>query len=177
MKEFAETRLGKGVVVAKDVPNFVGNRMFSYIISDLLEFAIANDYTVDEVDQLTGPLIGRPKTGTFRLLDVVGIDVAALVGENLYEMVPDDDDREVLRGPLGSSVLQTLLAQWPAGREERAGLLQEGSGQLRAGEASGVLICRQLPRARWTICSRRAPVGQAWTRLETRPCPTACAAS
>ena len=57
MKAFAETRLGKGVVIAKDVPNFVGNRMFSYIISDLLEFAIANVYTVDEVDQLTGPLI------------------------------------------------------------------------------------------------------------------------
>ena len=131
MKEFAETRLGKGVVVAKDVPNFVGNRMFSYIISDLLEFAIANDYTVDEVDQLTGPLIGRPKTGTFRLLDVVGIDVAALVGENLYEMVPDDDDREVLRGPLGSSVLQTLLAH---------GLLGAKSGQgfyKRAADSSG----------------------------------------
>ncbi|MDE0182537.1 MAG: 3-hydroxyacyl-CoA dehydrogenase NAD-binding domain-containing protein [Caldilineaceae bacterium] len=131
MKAFAETRLGKGVVVAKDVPNFVGNRMFSYIISDLLEFAIANDYTVDEVDQLTGPLIGRPKTGTFRLLDVVGIDVAALVGENLYEMVPDDDDREVLRGPLGSSVLQTLLA---------SGLLGAKSGQgfyKRAADSTG----------------------------------------
>ena len=61
MKAFAQTRLGKGVVIAKDVPNFVGNRMFSYIVSDLLEFAIANGYTVEEVDRLTGPLIGRPK--------------------------------------------------------------------------------------------------------------------
>ena len=120
MKEFAEKRLGKGVVIAKDVPNFVGNRMFSYIMSDLLEFAIANDYTVEEVDQLTGPLIGRPKTATFRLLDVVGIDVAALVGENLYDLIPDDEDRDILRGPLGSEVLMTLLHN---------GLLGAKSGQ------------------------------------------------
>ena len=97
------------MVIAKDEPNFVGNRMFSYIMSDLLEFAIANDYSVEEVDQLTGPLIGRPKTATFRLLDVVGIDVAALVGENLYDLIPDDEDRDILRGPLGSEVLMTLL--------------------------------------------------------------------
>ncbi len=131
MKEFAETRLGKGVVVAKDLPNFVGNRMFSYIISDLLEFAVANDYAVDEVDRLTGPLIGRPKSATFRLLDVVGIDVAALVGEHLYEMVPDDADREILRGPLGTAVLQTLLAN---------GLLGAKSGQgfyKRAADSAG----------------------------------------
>ncbi len=109
MKEFAEKRLGKGVVVAKDVPNFVGNRMFSYIMSSLLEFAIANDYTVEEVDRLTGPLLGRPKTATFRLLDIVGIDVAALVGDNLYDLIPDDEDRDALRGPLGTQVLMTLL--------------------------------------------------------------------
>ena len=120
MKEFAEKRLGKGVVIAKDVPNFIGNRMFSYIQSSLLEYAIANDYTVEEVDRLTGPLIGRPKTATFRLLDVVGIDVAALVGEHLYDMIPDDEDRDTLRGPLGSEVLMTLLQN---------GLLGAKSGQ------------------------------------------------
>ncbi|MCY3901161.1 MAG: 3-hydroxyacyl-CoA dehydrogenase NAD-binding domain-containing protein [Caldilineaceae bacterium] len=120
MKAFAEKRLGKGVVIARDVPNFVGNRMFSYIISSLLEFAVANDYTVEEVDRLTGTLIGRPKTATFRLLDVVGIDVAALVGEHLYDMIPDDEDRDTLRGPLGSEVLMTLLQN---------GLLGSKSGQ------------------------------------------------
>ncbi len=120
MKAFAEKRLGKGVVIARDVPNFVGNRMFSYIMSSLLEFAVANDYTVEEVDRLTGTLIGRPKTATFRLLDVVGIDVAALVGEHLYDMIPDDEDRDTLRGPLGTEVLMTLLQN---------GLLGAKSGQ------------------------------------------------
>ena len=120
MRAFAEKRLGKGVVIAKDVPNFVGNRMFSYIQSSLLEFAVANDYTVEEVDRLTGTLIGRPKTATFRLFDVVGIDVAALVGEHLYDMIPDDEDRDTLRGPLGTEVLMTLLQN---------GLLGAKSGQ------------------------------------------------
>ncbi|MEZ4636765.1 MAG: 3-hydroxyacyl-CoA dehydrogenase NAD-binding domain-containing protein [Caldilineaceae bacterium] len=109
MKTFAETRLGKGVVIAKDTPNFVGNRMFSIIQSDLMEFAIENGYTVEEVDRLTGPLIGRLKTGTFRLGDVVGIDVMGLVGENLYGMVPADEDREILRGEYSSAVIKLLM--------------------------------------------------------------------
>ena len=109
MKTFAETRLGKGVVIAKDTPNFVANRMFSIIQSDLMEFAIENGYTVEEVDRLTGPLIGRPKTGTFRLGDVVGIDVMGLVGENLYGMVPNDEDREILRGRHSSAVIKLLM--------------------------------------------------------------------
>ena len=120
MKAFAEKRLGKGVVVAKDVPNFVGNRMFSYIMSSLLEYAIEKGYSVEEVDLLTGPLIGRPKTATFRLFDVVGVDVAALVGENLYDLIPGDADRDVLRGPLGTAALKTLLND---------GLLGAKSGQ------------------------------------------------
>ena len=132
MKAFAEKRLGKGVVIAKDVPNFVGNRMFSYIMSSLLEFAIANGYTVEEVDRLTGALIGRPKTATFRLLDVVGVDVAALVGENLYELTPDDADRDILRGPLGLAVLGTLLKNNLLGAKSGQGFyktVRDGQGR------------------------------------------------
>ena len=109
MKEFAERALGKGVVVCKDTPNFVANRMISFIQSDVMEFAIENGYTVEEVDKLTGPLLGRPKTGTFRLNDVVGIDVMAMVGENLYGMIPHDEDREVLRGEYGTTLMKTLV--------------------------------------------------------------------
>jgi 3-hydroxyacyl-CoA dehydrogenase len=109
MREFGENVLGKGVVVCKDTPNFVANRMISFIQSDIMEYAIENGYTVEEVDRLTGPLLGRPKTGTFRLNDVVGIDVMAMVGENLYHMIPDDEDREILRGEYGSAVMQTLV--------------------------------------------------------------------
>jgi len=109
MKDFAENVLGKGVVVCKDTPNFVANRMISFIQSDVMEFAIENGYTVEAVDALTGPLLGRPKTGTFRLNDIVGIDVMALVGGNLYDLIPDDEDREILRGEYGSAVMKLLV--------------------------------------------------------------------
>jgi 3-hydroxyacyl-CoA dehydrogenase len=72
LREFAGRTLGKGVVVCKDTPNFIANRMISYIISRLMEFAVAQGYTVEEVDYLAGPLIGRPRSGLFRLLDVIG---------------------------------------------------------------------------------------------------------
>ena len=132
MKAFAEKRLGKGVVVAKDVPNFVGNRMFSYIQSSLLEYTIANGYSVEEVDLLTGPLIGRPRTATFRLLDVVGVDVAALVGENLYDLIPGDADRDILRGPLGTAALNTLLKDGHFGAKSGQGFyktVRDGQGK------------------------------------------------
>jgi 3-hydroxyacyl-CoA dehydrogenase len=109
LRHFAERVLGKGVVICKDTPNFVANRMISFIQSDIMEYAIANGYSVEEVDRLTGPLLGRPKTGTFRLSDIIGIDVLALVSENLYEMIPDDEDREVLHGPLGTTLLKSLI--------------------------------------------------------------------
>ncbi|MCB0043782.1 MAG: 3-hydroxyacyl-CoA dehydrogenase/enoyl-CoA hydratase family protein, partial [Caldilinea sp.] len=109
MRDFGETVLGKGVVICKDTPNFIANRMFSYIQSDIIEYAIENGYTVEEVDRLTGPLLGRPKTGTFRLGDVVGIDVMAGVGDNLYDFIPEDEDRGVLRGEYGTAVLKALV--------------------------------------------------------------------
>lgn len=109
MKDFAENVLGKGVVVCKDTPNFVANRMISFIQSDIMEFAIENGYTVEAVDALTGPLLGRPKTGTFRLNDIVGVDVMALVGSNLYDLIPDDEDREILRGEYSSAVMKLLI--------------------------------------------------------------------
>jgi len=111
LQEFAEMRLGKGVVVCKDTPNFIANRMISFILSDIFEYAIANGYTVEEVDRLTGPLIGRPKTGTFRLSDVIGLDVMALVDENVYDLIPHDPDRDVLRAPHKTAVVNTLMEQ------------------------------------------------------------------
>ncbi len=109
MQSFAEDVLGKGVVVCKDTPNFVANRMISFIQSDVMEFAIENGYTVEAVDALTGPLLGRPKTGVFRLNDIVGIDVMAMVGDNLYPLIPEDEDREILRAEYGTAVMKTLV--------------------------------------------------------------------
>jgi 3-hydroxyacyl-CoA dehydrogenase len=96
---FADERLGKGVVIAKDRPNFIGNRIFCYMTQVRVLFALEHGYSVEEVDSLTGELIGAPKTATFRLLDLVGLDIANHVTANLYDAVPDDEEREVFRIP------------------------------------------------------------------------------
>ncbi|MFQ5436622.1 MAG: 3-hydroxyacyl-CoA dehydrogenase family protein, partial [Anaerolineae bacterium] len=87
---FAETTLGKGIVYCKDTPNFIGNRMMSIDGSFITHYAFSNGYTIEEVDTISGPLIGRPKTATFRLQDLVGIDIAAFVANNLYDLIPHD---------------------------------------------------------------------------------------
>lgn len=97
ISRFADVTLGKGVVICKDRPNFIGNRIFSYDIATTVGYALRNGYSVEEVDSLTGELIGRPKTATYRLLDLVGIDVMLHVQRNLYEALPDDEEREALR--------------------------------------------------------------------------------
>lgn len=121
VKHFGENVLGKGVVICKDTPNFIANRMFSFIISDVMEYAIENSYTVEETDRLTGDLLGRPKSGTFRLGDIVGIDVMALVNENLYPLIPDDEDREILLAPQTVAVLKTLTANKLLGNKSGQG--------------------------------------------------------
>ena len=87
---FIEYRLGKGVVIAKDTPNFIGNRIAFGEAAFALEYILANGYSVEEVDAITGPAIGRPKTATFRLIDLVGVDVWEHVGRNLAPMIPQD---------------------------------------------------------------------------------------
>jgi 3-hydroxyacyl-CoA dehydrogenase len=98
VRTFGEQRLGKGVVLCKDTPNFIANRLASIGGVSVSEYALEHDYTVEEVDAIAGPLIGRPKTASFRLQDLVGFDVASAVASNLYDLIPNDESREVLRG-------------------------------------------------------------------------------
>ena len=113
MKVFGESRLGKGVVICKDTPNFIGNRFGSISGATTLGYILENNYTVEEADAILGPLIGRPRTGMFRLQDLVGLDVSSSVGENLYGLIEHDESREVLR----NSKLRTLrLTQIERGR-------------------------------------------------------------
>lgn len=98
MSEFGRSTLGKGIVLCKDTPNFIANRFGAITGSFIAETALANGYPVAEADMLLGPLIGRPKTGYFRLADLVGLDIRANVLNNLYDAVPHDDYRELLKG-------------------------------------------------------------------------------
>jgi len=92
--EYSDRRLGKGVVVCKDTPNFIANRIGCFFGATVSKITIEDDYTIEEADALTGSLIGLPSTASFRLLDLVGLDVWAHIGPNLHAAIPHDPWRE-----------------------------------------------------------------------------------
>src|SRR5690625_3490585 len=91
MKQFGENTLGKGVVEARDTPNFIGNRIGTYGLLVTVQEMLKAGLTIGEVGTVTGPLIGRPKSATFRTLDVVGLDTFINVANNVYEQVEGDE--------------------------------------------------------------------------------------
>ncbi|HLV93782.1 MAG TPA: 3-hydroxyacyl-CoA dehydrogenase NAD-binding domain-containing protein [Candidatus Acidoferrales bacterium] len=99
LSEFCDLRLGKGVVVAKDTPNFIANRVGTFSVLNVLRQMQELDMTIEEVDACTGPAIGQPKSATFRTADIVGLDVLVHVVRNIYENIPDDESREMYRLP------------------------------------------------------------------------------
>jgi 3-hydroxyacyl-CoA dehydrogenase len=103
---FGEDQLGKGVVLCKDTPNFIGNRIATQGICVLLKAMMDEGLTVEEVDLLTGPVLGRPKSATFRTFDVVGVDTFVLVIRNLHDLLPDSTEREIFTVP---PFVQTML--------------------------------------------------------------------
>jgi len=99
MRTFGERVMGKGVVIAKDTPNFIGNRIGSYSGMQATRYALEHGYGIEEIDAFTGSLIGRPSTATFRLADQVGLDIMVGVAQNLYGLIPEDQFREELIPP------------------------------------------------------------------------------
>ena len=117
VSDFCDRRLGKGVVHAKDTPNFIANRIGSFFGATVQKIMLEDDYAIEEVEALTGPLIGLPRSASFRLLDIIGLDVWASMGRNLHQLAPND--------PWRQRFLPTPLVQEMTGR----GWLGEKSGQ------------------------------------------------
>ncbi|HRF98180.1 MAG TPA: 3-hydroxyacyl-CoA dehydrogenase family protein, partial [Aggregatilineales bacterium] len=128
MVDFGSRKLGKGVVICKDEPNFIGNRFMSMSGMQAMNYALDNDYTVEEVDALTGPLIGRPKTATFNLNDLVGFDIAVHVARNLYPAIPNDPAREVLNHPKATQLSDEMLNRKWLGRKTGQGFYHMRAG-------------------------------------------------
>jgi 3-hydroxyacyl-CoA dehydrogenase len=99
LSEFCDRRLGKGVVVAKDTPNFIANRIGTYSMLNALRLMTSMGMTAEEIDACTGPVVGQPKSATFRTADIVGLDVLIHVVKNIYETVPNDESREAYKVP------------------------------------------------------------------------------
>ncbi len=103
---FADHRLGKGVVIARDTPNFIANHIALYGVMRMIEVLTEGGYTVEEIDAITGPALGRPKSATFRTMDIAGLDVLALVVRNLYDRLPSPERDAFAVPPLLAQLIE-----------------------------------------------------------------------
>lgn len=121
---FLDRRLGKGVVPAKDRPNFIANRVGTFGMMATVHEMIAMDFTPTEIDQITGKAIGHASSATFRTSDLVGLDVLVHVNKNLYPAVPDDEDRDVFQVP---AVIETMLEKKLLGDKTKGGFFKKSN--------------------------------------------------
>jgi len=132
VREFADKKLGKGVVDCKDTPGFIANRIGTYWIVAAVEEALKGQVTVEEADALMGRPMGIPKTGVFALIDLVGIDLMPLVGRSLYDSVPEGDAfREIYAEP---ELMKKMIADGYTGRKGKGGFYRlqvEGDKKIK----------------------------------------------
>ena len=122
LETFLTTTLGKGVVYAKDTPNFIGNRIGVFSILSTMHHTAEFGLGFDEVDALTGPLIGRPKSATYRTADVVGLDTMAHVIKTMADTLPDDPWHKYFDAPVW---LKALIDKGALGQKTRAGIFRK----------------------------------------------------
>ena len=122
--------LGKGVVVAKDTPNFIGNHIALYGVASMLQALVSGRYTIEEIDAITGPAIGRPGSATFRTMDIAGVDVLAQVMRNLHERLPNDADRKAFVVP---PFVEQMIERGQLGEKSGKGFYERRKGA--AGES------------------------------------------
>ena len=126
ISDFAEYTLGKGIVRCKDTPNFIANRIGIFSVLHAIHLMLEEGYTIDEVDAITGPPMGCPRSATFRLGDIIGLDVLVDVANNVYENAPNDERREVFRVP--DFILQMVKKGW-LGEKTAGGFYQRRRGE------------------------------------------------
>ncbi len=126
VSEFGELRLGKGIVPAKDTPNFIANRLFAGSAAFAIDYIIRNEYSIPEVDAITGPPIGNPKTATFRLFDLIGLDVWQHVGRNLLPAIPHDElATRYMKSKLVQNLIDTMVENGWLGNKTKQGFYKQ----------------------------------------------------
>jgi 3-hydroxyacyl-CoA dehydrogenase len=124
---FATLRLGKGVVIAKDTPNFIANHVGLYGVFQTLRELESGEYTIEEIDAITGPALGRPKSATFRTMDIAGIDVVGHVARNLAEQLPDGVTRRAFALP---PLMQALIERGWIGEKSGKGFYERQGSEI-----------------------------------------------
>ncbi len=133
---FGDVVLGKGIVIAKDTPNFIANRIGTFLTMNVLRIMQQDGYTPEEIDALTGPAMGLPKSATFRTLDLVGLDVLAHVVKNLAESLPNDERRELFQLP---DFIVRMLERNLLGEKTQQGFYKKVKGAAQNGDESEIL--------------------------------------
>ncbi len=126
ISRYGEDVLGKGIVYAKDTPNFIANRIGVFGMMYTLRAMEELDLTIEEVDALTGKAMGRPKMATFRLADMVGIDILYHVAKNVYDNAPDDEWREIFKPP---QWLEEMVQKGWLGDKTKQGFYKKVKGE------------------------------------------------
>jgi len=146
MYGFLDERLGKGVVVAKDRPNFIANRIGTFGALHTIRTMLEDGYSIEEVDKITGPAVGRPKSATFRTFDLVGLDVFAHVVKNLHKNLPNDPEREMFVMP---EFVVRMIERGLLGNKTKGGFYrkQKGEDDGVAAQPSG----RAQQKEIWTL--------------------------
>jgi 3-hydroxyacyl-CoA dehydrogenase len=130
LADFCERVLGKGIVYAKDTPNFVANRIGIYSLLSVIRNMMDLGISIETVDELTGPVVGNPKSATFRTSDLVGLDTLVHVADNVYEGVTDDEKRDMFRVP---DFINQMVAKKLLGEKTKQGFykpVQEGGKKV-----------------------------------------------
>jgi 3-hydroxyacyl-CoA dehydrogenase len=127
--QFGRLHLGKGIVLANDVPYFIGNRVGIFAQLQAVRYFTDGDYSIEEVDTLTGTLQGHPKSATFRTADVVGLDVMVDVTNNLYEKATEDESRDEFQVP---DILQRLVDEERKGAKSGEGFYKKVNGEIKS---------------------------------------------
>ena len=133
VREFADRRLGKNVVVAKDTPGFIANHVAMHGLVRIFEALAAGTYTVEEIDAMTGAAIGRPKSATFRTVDIAGLDILVHVANDLAARLPQGRGSQFGFPPFVHEMLAARLDR----RKSRARLLRAPKERLRRDATSG----------------------------------------
>lgn len=147
VRRFADRALGKGVVVANDTPGFVANRIGTYGMMRTLEALSSGEFTIEEIDLLTGPVLGRPKSATFRTADIAGIDVLAHVARDLSRRLDDADERRAFAAP---PLIEGLIERGWIGQKTGQGFYR----RERTADGGRILV---LDPASFDYRPRRAP--------------------
>ncbi|PBS13857.1 3-hydroxyacyl-CoA dehydrogenase [Lysobacteraceae bacterium NML93-0792] len=127
LETFLTTQLGKGVVYAKDTPNFIGNRIGVFSILSTIHHTQESNLGFDEVDALTGPLLGRPKSATYRTSDVVGLDTMSHVIKTMADTLPEDPWHEYFASP---KWLSALIDKGALGQKTGAGIFRKAGKDI-----------------------------------------------